>query len=38
MKMLSPSVDTNIMKTLLDEGYLYSLTLRNKKSKIEMYN
>ena len=33
MKMLSPSVDTNIMETSLDEGYLYSLTLRNQKLK-----
>ena len=33
MKIRSPSVDTNIMKTSLDEGYLYSLTLRNQKSK-----
>ena len=33
MKILSPSVDTNIMKTSLDEGHLYSLN----KSKIEMY-
>ena len=33
MKILSPSIDTNIMKTSLDEGYLYSLTLRNQKLK-----
>ena len=33
MKILSPSVDRNIMKTSLDEGYLYSLTLRNQKLK-----
>ena len=33
MKILSPSVDTNIMKTSLDERYLYSLTLRNRKLK-----
>ena len=33
MKILSSSVDTNIMKTSLDEGYLYSLTLRNRKLK-----
>ena len=33
MKILSPSVDTNIMKTSLDEGYLCSLALRNQKLK-----
>ena len=33
IKILSPSVDTNIMKTSFHEGYLYSLTLRNQKLK-----
>ena len=33
MEILSPSVDTNIMETSLDDGYLYSLTLRNQKLK-----
>ena len=33
MKIRPPSIDTNIMNTSLDEGYLYSLTLRNQKLK-----
>ena len=33
MKVLSHSVDTNIMVTSLDEGYFYYLTLRNQKLK-----
>ena len=33
MKILSSSVDTNIMETSLCDGYRYSLTSRNQKSK-----